>query len=147
MDRVRVLARHLRDEDVGGVQAFFRCSHSPGSLYINLSTQISMLLDINRGVTTCNIITAEQKDVLERQPTLSTPGYEGFQYAQTMASFPPAAHDVFRFDDLLTQEERDIRYRTRSFMVRLSRAPSLPPYSAEAHATKSSTNMWGHSLA
>ena len=144
-----MLASHLRDEDVEGVQAFFRCSNPPGSSHINLSTQmhISMLLDINRGVTTCNTITAEQKDILERQPTLSTPGYEGFQYAQTMASFPPAAHDVFRFDDLLTQEERDIRYRTRTFMVRLSRAPSLPPYSAEAHATKSSTNMWGHSLA
>lgn len=54
-----------------------------------------------------------------RQLTLATPGYEGFQYAQTMATFPPASHDVFRFDDLLTQEERDIRYRTRAFMVGL----------------------------
>ena len=51
------------------------------------------------------------------RPTLATPGYEGFQYAQTMSSFPPAAHDVFRFDELLSQEERDIRYRTRAFMV------------------------------
>ena len=92
-------------------------------------------------------MTADHKDMLERQSTLSTPGYEGFQYAQTMASFPPAAHDVFRFDDLLTQEERDIRYRTRSFMVRLSRAPSLPPCSAEAHAPEPSTSMWGHGLA
>ena len=57
------------------------------------------------------------------QPTLATPGYEGFQYAQTMSSFPPAAHDVFRFDELLTQEERDIRYRTRAFMVCLQLAP------------------------
>ena len=64
-----------------------------------------------------------------------------------MASFPPAAHDVFRFDDLLSQEERDIRYRTRSFMVRLSRAPSLPPCSAEAHAPESSTSMCGNGLA
>ena len=57
------------------------------------------------------------------QPTLATPGYEGFQYAQTMSSFPPAAHDVFRFDELLSQEERDIRYRTRAFMVKPAAGP------------------------
>lgn len=34
-----------------------------------------------------------------------------------MANFPPAAHDVFHFDDLLTQDERDIKQRTRAFMV------------------------------
>jgi acyl-CoA oxidase len=33
-----------------------------------------------------------------------------------MASFPPAAHDVFRLDDLLTPEERAIRSRVRAFM-------------------------------
>jgi hypothetical protein len=34
-----------------------------------------------------------------------------------MATFPPAVHDVFHFDDLLTGEEKDIRQRTRAFMV------------------------------
>ena len=33
-----------------------------------------------------------------------------------MAIFPPAAHDVFHLDDLLTPEERAIRSKVRSFM-------------------------------
>ncbi len=55
---------------------------------------------------------------LLREATLATTNYEGFPYAQTMANFPPAVHDVFLFDDLLTPEEKAIRYRTRAFMVR-----------------------------
>lgn len=54
---------------------------------------------------------------LLREATLATTNYEGFPYAQTMATFPPAVHDVFLFDDLLTPEEKAIRYRTRAFMV------------------------------
>ncbi|CAL5230083.1 g13540 [Coccomyxa viridis] len=69
----------------------------------------------------------EQDEGLQMRPTLATPGYEGFQYAQTMSSFPPAAHDVFRFDELLSQEERDIRYRTRAFMEK-EVAPVIADY-------------------
>ena len=35
-----------------------------------------------------------------------------------MATFPPAVHDVFALDDLLTPEERALRYKVRAFMVR-----------------------------
>ena len=52
-----------------------------------------------------------------------------------MASFPPAAHDVFRFDELLTREEKDIRYRTRAFMVSPHPVPQsveLPPSMCQA---------------
>lgn len=42
--------------------------------------------------------------------------YEGFSHAQTMANFPPPAHDAFHVDSLLTAEERNIRDRTRAFM-------------------------------
>lgn len=55
---------------------------------------------------------------LKGEATLATTNYEGFPHAQTMANFPPAAHDVFHFDDLLSPEEKDIRYQTRAFMVR-----------------------------
>ena len=72
---------------------------------------------ICRSISSTQANDADGSSPLQISPTLATPGYEGFQHAQTMASFPPAAHDVFRFDDLLTQEERDIRYRTRAFMV------------------------------
>lgn len=34
-----------------------------------------------------------------------------------MANFPPAAHDAFQFDGLLSEEERKIRNQTRAFMV------------------------------
>ena len=35
-----------------------------------------------------------------------------------MAVFPPAVHDVFALDDLLSPEERALRYKVRAFMVR-----------------------------
>lgn len=47
--------------------------------------------------------------------TESTP-YDNFPQAQTMANFPPAVHDLFEFDQLLTEEERAIRYKTRAYM-------------------------------
>ena len=53
-----------------------------------------------------------------RETRAAEGGYEGFPQAQTMASFPPAVSDVFRFDELLSAEERGIRHRTRAFMVR-----------------------------
>ena len=34
-----------------------------------------------------------------------------------MSAFPPATHDVFALDELLTEEEKEIKYRTRAFMV------------------------------
>ncbi len=52
-----------------------------------------------------------------RQETRGFAGYEGFTQAQTMSEFPPATHDVFALDELLTEEEKDIKYRTRAFMV------------------------------
>ena len=55
---------------------------------------------------------------MQRQEARAALDYEGFPQAQTMASFPPAVSDVFRFDELLSDEERGIRYRTRAFMVR-----------------------------
>jgi len=36
-----------------------------------------------------------------------------------MANFPPAVHDLFNFDQLLTEEEREVRYKTRAYMVLL----------------------------
>jgi len=42
--------------------------------------------------------------------------YPGFAEATTMAAFPPAAHDAFALDDLLTPAERGVRSRTRAFM-------------------------------
>ena len=49
-----------------------------------------------------------------------------------MSAFPPATHDVFALDELLTEEEKEIKYRTRAFMVggplfRLKRLTSLAP--------------------
>lgn len=52
-----------------------------------------------------------------RQETKGFAGYEGFTEAQTMSAFPPATHDVFALDELLTEEEKEIKYRTRAFMV------------------------------
>ena len=43
--------------------------------------------------------------------------YDNFPHAETMASFPPAEHDLLSFDELLTKEEKDVKYRTRAFMV------------------------------
>ncbi len=57
---------------------------------------------------------------ISQQPTLATSSgtpYDNFPQAQTMANFPPAVHDLFNFDQLLTEDEKDIRYRTRAFMV------------------------------
>lgn len=34
-----------------------------------------------------------------------------------MAVFPPAVHDVFSLDDLLTPDEKAVRYKVRAFMV------------------------------
>ena len=57
---------------------------------------------------------------LSRQDTKATTSqeYYNFPHAQTMASFPPPAHDAFSFSDLLTEEEQRIRMVTRDFMVR-----------------------------
>ena len=118
MDRIKVLNGHIRSEDVadgkfnldltfGRNCAEHYCESHQGSSYMSSYTNIS----------SAQAHDADESNSLQIAPTLATPGYEGFQHAQTMASFPPAAHDVFRFDDLLTQEERDIRYRTRVFMV------------------------------
>ena len=43
--------------------------------------------------------------------------YDNFPQAQTMSHFPPAVHDLFDFDGLLTDEEKEIRYKTRAYMV------------------------------
>ena len=117
MDRMKILHGHMRSEDVADGKANLDlplrncaehyCESHQGSSYISKYASIS-------SAQACD---ADESNSLQIAPTLATPGYEGFQHAQTMASFPPAAHDVFRFDDLLTQEERDIRYRTRAFMV------------------------------
>jgi hypothetical protein len=40
-----------------------------------------------------------------------------FPCAQDMTAFPPASHDAFSFDDLLSPKERETRYRVRAFMV------------------------------
>ena len=44
---------------------------------------------------------------------------ETFPQARTMASFPPAVHDLLQIDALLSPEERATRYAVRAFMVRL----------------------------
>lgn len=53
---------------------------------------------------------------LAPSPSPTASSYPGFTQATTMAAFPPAAHDVFCLDDLLTPEERAIRARVRAFM-------------------------------
>ena len=55
---------------------------------------------------------------LTASPTLAATAasYPGFTQATTMASFPPAAHDVFHLDDLLTPDERAIRSKVRAYM-------------------------------
>ena len=51
--------------------------------------------------------------------TPSSSSYPGFPQATTMTqAFPPAVHDVFALDDLLTADEKALRYRVREFMVR-----------------------------
>ncbi|KAK9835509.1 hypothetical protein WJX74_002019 [Apatococcus lobatus] len=44
-----------------------------------------------------------------------------------MSAFPPATHDVFALDQLLTDEEKEIKYRTRAFMER-EVAPIIADY-------------------
>lgn len=44
-----------------------------------------------------------------------------------MANFPPATHDLFNFDQLLSEEERDVKYRTRAYMVRGISKPVYMP--------------------
>jgi hypothetical protein len=51
-----------------------------------------------------------------------------------MATFPPAVHDVFRFDELLSPEERAIRRRVRGFMVRRAGGPLAAVPHIQAHA-------------
>ncbi len=71
---------------------------------------------------------------MEQQGVRAVEGYEGFPQAQTMASFPPAVSDsAFRFDELLSPEERGIRHRTRAFMVR-RRARRVPGCARDASA-------------
>ena len=71
---------------------------------------------------------------VQQQGVRAVEGYEGFPQAQTMASFPPAVSDsAFRFDELLSPEERGIRHRTRAFMVR-RRARRVPGCASGASA-------------
>ena len=65
---------------------------------------------------------AAGSEELSREETRATTSqeYYNFPHAQTMASFPSAAHDAFSFSDLLTEEEQRIRLVTRDFMVRVT---------------------------
>ena len=64
-------------------------------------------------------ISAGSSDLLSCNATRADEGteYDNFPYAQTMANFPPASHDLFNFDQLLSEEEKDVKYRTRAYMV------------------------------
>jgi len=54
---------------------------------------------------------------LEQQATKAyAGGYHNFPHAQTMAEFPEAAHDWLSWDDLLTDKEKETKYRVRRFM-------------------------------
>ena len=56
-------------------------------------------------------------------PTLATPSnYPTFPQAQTMAEFPSACHDMLHWDELLTDKEKETKYKVRKFMVRFSAA-------------------------
>ncbi len=39
-----------------------------------------------------------------------------------MAEFPPACHDMLHWDELLTDKEKETKYKVRKFMVRPSAA-------------------------
>ena len=117
MDRMKVLSGHIRSEDVADGKANLDLPSRGCARHYCESYQGSSYIIICRSISSNQAYNADESSPLQIAPTLATPGYDGFQHAQTMASFPPAAHDVFRFDDLLTQDERDIRYRTRAFMV------------------------------
>lgn len=54
---------------------------------------------------------------LHMAPTLATSGTSPtFPQAQTMASFPPACHDMLHWDELLTDKEKETKYKVRKFM-------------------------------
>ncbi len=56
-------------------------------------------------------------------PTLAaSSNYPTFPQAQTMAEFPPACHDMLHWDELLTDKEKETKYKVRKFMVRPSAA-------------------------
>ena len=51
-------------------------------------------------------------------PTLATSSnYTTFPQAQTMAEFPKACHDMLRWDELLTDKEKETKYKVRKFAV------------------------------
>ena len=59
-------------------------------------------------------------------PTLATSSnYPTFPQAQTMAEFPPACHDMLHWDELLTDKERETKYKVRKFMVRAAPSATL----------------------
>lgn len=43
--------------------------------------------------------------------------YPTFPQAQTMADFPQACHDMLHWDELLTDKEKQTKYKVRKFMV------------------------------
>ena len=55
--------------------------------------------------------------LLQHETRAEAAEYDNFPHAQTMASFPPAVHDLLNFDQLLSEQERDVRDRTRAYMV------------------------------
>ena len=65
------------------------------------------------------LFSAEDRRLLSSNATRASEEteYDNFPHAQTMANFPPATHDLFDFDQLLTEQEKDVKYRTRSYMV------------------------------
>ena len=75
----------------------------------NLGAQLNA--DLNHAV--------DKQRLLSSGATRATEGteYDNFPQAQTMANFPPASHDLLSFDQLLSEEERDVKYRTRAYMV------------------------------
>jgi hypothetical protein len=54
---------------------------------------------------------------LERELTLALGTTPEFDQAQSMRAFPPAKHDALGLEELLTQEEREVRDRVRAFAV------------------------------
>ncbi len=55
---------------------------------------------------------------LSMVPTLAnSSSYPTFPQAQTMAEFPKACHDMLHWDELLTDKEKETKYKVRKFMV------------------------------
>lgn len=50
-------------------------------------------------------------------PTLASSSYHNFPQAQTMADFPKACHDMLNWDELLTEKEKETKYKVRKFAV------------------------------